>query len=209
MNTKFKTLTEAEQTIKSRLADAAKDADTARAKIAEADGAIKAALDKMERATFEGQEMAYQQAQAELDRAQHLKEYQTKRFEALTAKQLITQDDYTRLCDGVFKEFEELDAETREHLAELSDKMTEIAKEYKAALERFNAALFGLQTQLYKNADGVRAKYGQMVVYPGIKKEVKGARTLVWAECALRNPWYREHRSIPGVFSEKELNFDE
>ena len=194
---KFKILEEAEQTADRLLSQRAEEIDGTRAKMAEVDTAINTALEKLEKATFEGNELSYQQAQAELDRAQRTKDYHKKRLEAITAKPLITDAEYNRLINGIYNEFSELDAQTREKLATLCDELTKIADNYNADVDRINTALHRLQCDVYRLADCRQDRNGRHYIDPTTEKRVKFSSTLNWAMCAAKNVQYREYRGLP------------
>lgn len=194
---KLSTIEEAEQTINQILTRRAQEIDSTSAKIEEVDQTITAALEKLEKATFEGNEALYKQAQAELDRAQGVKEYHKKRLDTIRTKSLINETEYNRFINGIYSDFETLDAQTREKLATLCDEITQIADEYTAKTAHINNILHRLQCDVYKMADCRKDRNGQHYLDPNTEKKVKFTATLKWAQCAIKNTQYREYRGLP------------
>lgn len=132
--------------------------------MAEADAAVAAANDAMDKATAAGDLQAYQAAKAERTSAADGREMYEARKAALLSKPLIPDSEYKKACADIRAELAALDGKVKRELTALSDQMSAIADDMHDCIGKANAVMHKLQHEVYHDADRSRhPKTGEII----------------------------------------------
>lgn len=131
--------------------------------ISDAEVAMVTAKKEMELATNKSDLIAYKKSKQQYSDAQISTEMYSKRLDALENKPLISKDDYDKLIDSIFDEMDEALDETEAQFIKLFSSAHEISKELMSAGEKANEIIKMIQSNVYKDADRLRAANGTIV----------------------------------------------
>lgn len=188
----LKTVTDAQKYMEKIIKDRNRDAGQA-AEMIEAEGKKIIELDaRMEAAAVSGNHEAFKKAKQEKQEAVEAKEMYERQLAALNEKPLISDEEYRRMVNGIFKDFNTRNAAAKDNLFRLSKEMLSIAKEMQTAINEANEVLYHLQHDLYHDADRLKGKNGACY-NPSDKKEIKDYSAMRWGESATKNTWYQQY----------------
>ena len=175
------------------LSDRKAEMKTISSRIRKAESDAAAAREKLEAATAASDLDAYQNAKADLHRAEDAKEMLKNRLAALKDKPLILKEEYEKLTAEIVAEYTEKDNAACQRLAELADEMNNIGLDLREAIEDANMTLKTLQEEIYKNADRSKHDNGKVLYMSHEDNCIKKYGTIQWATVAVEHSQYNNY----------------
>lgn len=154
--------------------------------------AAREAMDKARKAigaaVIAGNSGEYLDEQINFDNAAKTIEMLTARRDDLRHKPLISEEKYNDMVAGILDEMEAKNEADKREAAELCDRLEEIAERNLTMMEEGNDLLHRLQYDVYRAADCLKDKDGNVLGYGAQNKRFKDRNSLqFWAIHALRN----------------------
>lgn len=131
--------------------------------INDAEEVMTKAKKEMDLATIKSDLVAYKKSKQQYSDAQISTEMYSKRLDALKNKPLIKKEEYEKLINDIFTEMQQLSDEADTRFIKLFNSAQEISEELMSAGKKANEIIKTLQSDVYKNADRLRAANGTIV----------------------------------------------
>lgn len=191
--TTLKAVSTVENMVKKILSDRASETEALVEQVEKEDQAIAAANSAMEKATTAGDVKAYQKAKAERRDASDAKEMHEARLNALNHKPLISKADYEKAVAEIYSEVAAVENQSKQRIAELSEKMEGEALFLQEAVNAANRALHGLQHDVYRDADRRRDSNGDVLFLAHDEKKIEKWDTINWGRTGVMNLQYLKY----------------
>lgn len=167
MNNTLKTYADRAEKI---LSDREKELKTLQKKLADLGELITLKTEELEKATNATDLKRYQAVKKELNDARDAQEMNSKRFDNLTKKELISKAEYEESVSAIKALVSDAEKETRQKLVKLSEEMYSEGKKLSEIINEANAILHNYQHDLYLDGDMVRTAKGDVIPFSNVQK---------------------------------------
>lgn len=156
--------------------------------------AMTSATRAMDAATAAGNEKGYKAAKDAYQKAAETYEIHSKRLNHLQNNPVVSAEDYESMTASIKAEFDVLNGQTLEKLADLTEQMEAAADELLEAQERANNVLKLLQHDLYKDADRMRSSATGKIIFTVLEnKAIDCSDAILWGRSAATNAMYEQY----------------
>ncbi len=152
------------------LSDREKELKTLQKKLADLEELITLKTEELEQATNVTDLKRYQAVKKELSDARDEQEMNSKRFDNLTKKELISKAEYEESVSAIKTLVSDAEKETRQKLVKLSEEMYSEGKKLSEIINKANAILHTYQHDLYRDGDMLRTAKGDVIPFSNAQK---------------------------------------
>lgn len=146
--------------------------------------AIKKAEAEMKEAVTGNNLEAYQKAKKALQTAKDSQELHLAWAKSMKEQPGITPDEYNNLVSAIYAELDGLEAETLQKAVKLADEMAAAGDALRKAQNHANEILHKLQHDVYRDADRMRSKGGEIIYTTSENKAVDKWETINFTQAA-------------------------